>query len=411
MLVERIKAVVAKIKTDISGKVSKAGDTLTGKLITKISNATSASLNIPVGVAPSAPVKGDVYRTSAGIRHINDSSQDVLLYDTGNLSWASLGYTPVQQGTGVGQTGNAVKIGWSGAAKLKATVDNGDLGNIAFEDWVSQQIANLVASSPATLDTLNELATALGNDANFATTMTNALAGKASLTGASFSGQVFVSKTGQAEVGVVSTGQPATFIYNSDSGFGFYDNGIGSIISYIRADGKKYLFEIDISTLVLNNSGTYSINISGSAMALDPSRNYQVTSLGAGTAAPGGGEIRATGDIRGFFSSDKRLKENIRNIENPLELISRINGVRFDWTASYIEEAGGVDGYFVKKEDVGVIAQEIEAILPEIVSTRKDGTKAVKYDRLVALLIESTKELHKEVNYLKERLCKIEEAE
>ena len=389
MLVERIKAVLARIKTDISGKVSKAGDTLTGKLITKTSNTTSASLNIPVGVAPSAPVKGDVYRTSAGIRHINDSSQDVLLYDTGNLSWASLGYTPVQQGTGVSQTENAIKIGWSAAAKLKVTVDNGDLGNVAFEGWVSQQIANLVASSPATLDTLNELATALGNDANFATTMTNALAGKASLTGASFSGQVFVSKAGQAEVGVVSTGQPATFIYNSDSGFGFYDVG----------------------TLVLNNSGTYSINISGSAMALDPSRNYQVTSLGAGTAAPGGGGIRATGDIQGFFSSDKRLKENIRNIENPLELISRINGVRFDWTASYIEEAGGVDGYFVKKEDVGVIAQEIEAILPEIVSTRKDGTKAVKYDRLVALLIESTKELHKEVDYLKERLCKIEEAE
>jgi len=215
MLVERIKAVIARIKTDISGKVSKAGDTLTGKLITKTSDTTSASLNIPVGVAPSAPVKGDVYRTSAGIRHINDSSQDVLLYDTGNLSWASLGYTPVQQGTGVSQTGNAIKIGWSAAAKLKVTVDNGDLGNVAFEGWVSQQIANLVASSPATLDTLNELATALGNDANFATTMTNALAGKASLTGASFSGQVFVSKAGQAEVGVVSTGQPATFIYNS----------------------------------------------------------------------------------------------------------------------------------------------------------------------------------------------------
>lgn len=411
MLVERIKAVLARIKTDISGKVSKAGDTLTGKLITKIGNATSASLNIPVGVAPSAPVKGDIYRTNAGIRHINDSNQDVLLYDTGNLSWSSLGYTPVQLGTGVGQTDSAVKIGWAATSKLKVTVDATDLGNIALETWVAQQIANLVASSPATLDTLNELATALGNDANFATTMTNALAGKASLSGAIFSGNVFVNSSSQAQVGVVSNGQHATYIYNDASGFGFYDNGVGNIINYNRADGKKYLFGIDVGTFVLNNSGTYSINISGSAMALDPSRNYQVTSLGAGTAAPGGGEIRATGDIRGFFSSDKRLKENIRNIENPLELISRINGVRFDWTASYIEEAGGVDGYFVKKEDVGVIAQEIEAILPEIVSTRKDGTKAVKYDRLVALLIESTKELHKEVDYLKERLCKIEEAE
>ena len=402
MLVERIKAVLARIKLDIAAKINKAGDTLTGKLITKASNTTSASLNIPSGVVPTTPVNGDIYRTASGLRHINNSGQDALLFDTTNLTWANLGYTPVQQGTGVGQSNNLIKIGWSAGAKLKATVDSTDLGNIALETWVSQQIANLVASSPAALDTLNELAVALGNDANFATTMTNALATKASLSGANFSGQVYVSKAGQAEIGVVSSGQPATFLYNSASGFGIYDNGIGGVISYNRGDGQKYVFGINLGSFVLNNSGTYSINISGSATALDPSKNYQQNSIGVGTAASGvSGEIRAVGDVKGFFTSDKQFKENIQNIENPLELVKRINGVRFDWTEEYIKKFGGVDDYFLRKRDVGVIAQEIEVILPELVGTRPDGSKAVKYDRLVALLIECVKDLDKEIKTLK----------
>ena len=147
MLVERIKSVLARIKLDIAAKINKAGDTLTGKLITKASNTTSASLNIPSGVVPTTPVNGDIYRTAAGLRHINNSGQDALLFDTTNLTWANLGYTPVQQGTGVGQSNNLIKIGWSAGAKLKATVDSTDLGNIALETWVTQQIANLVASS------------------------------------------------------------------------------------------------------------------------------------------------------------------------------------------------------------------------------------------------------------------------
>tara|TARA_R100001460_G_scaffold78210_1_gene119148 strand:- start:2643 stop:4667 length:2025 start_codon:yes stop_codon:yes gene_type:complete len=128
----------------------------------------------------------------------------------------------------------------------------------------------------------------------------------------------------------------------------------------------------------------------------------QVDSFGVGTAASGTtGEIRATNDVTAFYSSDKSLKENIKNIENPLEKVSQINGVTFDWTDDYIKEHGGEDKYFVRKNDVGVIAQEIEKVLPQVVATRENGIKAVKYDRIVALLIESIKELKKEIEELK----------
>jgi Chaperone of endosialidase/Collagen triple helix repeat (20 copies) len=124
------------------------------------------------------------------------------------------------------------------------------------------------------------------------------------------------------------------------------------------------------------------------------------------TAATTGtnGEIRATNEITAYFSSDARLKENIQRIENPITLINQIRGVRFDWTEDYIQSRGGEDGYFVRRHDIGVIAQEIESILPEIVADRDDGFKAVKYEKIVPLLIEAIKELHKEIEILKNKI-------
>ena len=128
----------------------------------------------------------------------------------------------------------------------------------------------------------------------------------------------------------------------------------------------------------------------------------QITSLGVGTAASGtAGEIRATDNITAYYSSDARLKTNVVEISNALEKVNQIRGVEFDWTDEYIEKSGGEDGYFTRKHDVGVIAQEIEKVLPEVVAERDNGIKAVKYDRIVALLIEAVKDLSKQVKELK----------
>jgi hypothetical protein len=116
------------------------------------------------------------------------------------------------------------------------------------------------------------------------------------------------------------------------------------------------------------------------------------------------GAITATGDITAYLSSDIRLKENIRKIENALELISMIEGVRYDWSDEYIRERGGVDDYFVRKEDVGVIAQDLQKVLPEVVAQRPDGYLAVRYEKIVALLLAAIKELKKEVDDIKKRL-------
>ena len=121
-------------------------------------------------------------------------------------------------------------------------------------------------------------------------------------------------------------------------------------------------------------------------------------SIGVGTAASATtGEIRATNSITSFYSSDERLKENIKNISGALDKISQINGVEYDWTDDYISQKGGEDGYFVRKHDVGLIAQEVEKVLPEIVAENSEGYKAIKYERVVALLVEAVKELNMKV--------------
>ena len=142
------------------------------------------------------------------------------------------------------------------------------------------------------------------------------------------------------------------------------------------------------------NAGTATT--ATTANGLNTSNNYQVSSFGVGTPASGtAGEIRATNDITAFYSSDKRLKENINPIPNALEKLSQISGNTFDWKSGFneIHSHSGTD--------VGVIAQEVEKVLPQIVTNRENGYKAVQYEKIVALLIEAVKELQEEVNQLK----------
>ena len=107
------------------------------------------------------------------------------------------------------------------------------------------------------------------------------------------------------------------------------------------------------------------------------------------TAASGtAGELRATNDITAFYSSDVSLKENIVEIPSALDMVDKIRGVFFDWKDDYIESKGGEDGYFMRKHDVGLIAQEVESLgLPGLVTTRDNGYLAVDYHKVVPLLV------------------------
>ena len=136
------------------------------------------------------------------------------------------------------------------------------------------------------------------------------------------------------------------------------------------------------------------------SLGVDEDDTIKLGGLGAGVAGAAG-EVRAAGEITAFSSSDIALKENINPIENALNKVMSLGGYNYDWKDSYVEKRGGIDGYFVRKSDVGILAHEIEKVVPEAHAVRKDGTGAVRYEKIVPLLIEAIKDLNKEIKELK----------
>ena len=154
------------------------------------------------------------------------------------------------------------------------------------------------------------------------------------------------------------------------------------------------------------NQVTASASTGGVTLSLPQSINttagVQFGSIGVGTAASGvTGEIRAIDNVTAYYSSDGRLKTNVRKIENALDKVTQINGVVYDWNDTYKKSHGDIDGYFVRNDNSGVIAQDVEKVFPNVVAERPDGFKAVRYELLVPLLIEAIKDLKAEIELLK----------
>ena len=109
------------------------------------------------------------------------------------------------------------------------------------------------------------------------------------------------------------------------------------------------------------------------------------------------GAITATGDITAYASSDERLKDNIQNIENPIEKVQSLKGVTWDWNDNSSDVQKSLP-------NVGVIAQDVEKVLPQLVRENEGGYKAVDYDKLVGLLIEAVKDQQSQIDELKSKL-------
>ena len=129
-----------------------------------------------------------------------------------------------------------------------------------------------------------------------------------------------------------------------------------------------------------NSQETLTVNESGNVGIKDGTPSYRLDVAGT---------IRATGDVIAY--SDERVKENINTIDNSLEKVNKLRGVEFNKI--------GED-----KKSIGVIAQEIEKILPEVVRTDDKGMKSVAYGNIVGVLIEAVKELTTEVEQLKKEI-------
>ncbi|GAB7028063.1 tail fiber domain-containing protein [Geotalea toluenoxydans] len=179
----------------------------------------------------------------------------------------------------------------------------------------------------------------------------------------------------------LSLGSPATAAVKNDNGT--ITNGFGIYIGTIQANNKYSLF------------------------ASDPNApSYFAGSVGIGTNTPSFaldviGQVASNGVA---LTSDAKFKKGIDLIDTPLEKIKQLKGVSYTWR---IEEFKSMN--FPQGRHYGVIAQEIEKVLPEVVNTSHDGTKSVAYTEIIPVLIEAVKAQQKLIDQQAAELKEIRE--
>ena len=221
------------------------------------------------------------------------------------------------------------------------------------------------------------------------------------------SGSVKMTIDTVGNVGIGTTTPTAKFEVAGTAGqlFSVSDSFTGTIFSVNDVSGIPSIEVIDTGLVKFAQYGGQVAINTGTVASSTASLSVYGMIQTMGTL----GEIRASSEITAYFSSDRRLKENIKLIENPITIIDQIRGVTFDWTDEHMARRGGEDGYFVRKHDIGVIAQEVQAVLPELVGTREDGYLAVKYEKMVPLLIEAIKSQQKTIDTLTSEIKEIKE--
>jgi hypothetical protein len=266
-------------------------------------------------------------------------------------------------------------------------------GNLALPGIlnVSASIAALAASSGSsnvsiTNNANNRILTATGTDVlNGETNLTFdgstlGITGDLTVTNdATINGTLFSKFTGlDGDInGLIGGSNTGTLIKGLTSGhvvIGLQEDSLGDSFAIIGGGGDYYS-TTNYDKLLFKISGSGQTYIGG-PLTVDGA----ITSIG--------------GDIIAFASSDERLKDNIKAIPNAVEKVQQIGGYEFDWNNNSSHSG----------HDVGVIAQEIEKVLPEIVTTRNDGYKAVRYEKIVALLIEAVKQQQLQIEELKSKL-------
>lgn len=296
-------------------------------------------------------------------------------YDLANGKQNALGYTPVQQGTGVGQTGNVVKIGWSSGSKLKATVDSTDLGNIAFESF-TQNASNLTSGTlPAARLSGTYNITITGN----AGTATK-LAASRTINGTGFDGSANITTASWGTSRNITIGSTAKSV-NGGSNVSWSLAEIGASPSNHSHNGTAiYPSVIEVGVA----GGTPAYIDFHSRTGTKGDFDARIISVG-GTSSNGNAvlnieaaQVQVSGSMS--FHSDKELKTDILPIENALNSIKYIGGDLFTWKSSGLEDAG-------------VIAQKVEKVFPRAVTKGTSGYLTVGLLPMVGLLSKAVVEL------------------
>ena len=180
-----------------------------------------------------------------------------------------------------------------------------------------------------------------------------------------------------------------------------YTGNGGALDNQYITNGAGYITSFDITTQTdskylrsnANDTATGIITLSNSTASTTKTTGALVVTGGVGVS----GALNVGGDVVAYASSDERLKDNIELISNPIEKVQSLKGVTWNWNEN-------ADELQQSLPNVGVIAQDVEKVLPQLVTDRDNGFKGVDYAKLTGLLIEAIKEQQKQIDELKSKI-------
>ena len=356
---------------------------------------------------------------------IGSSTAITILGTVATGTWEGTTVAVDQGGTGVTTKTGTGNVVLSAAPTLTGHLGTGTIGTTSM--WVTNLYDGSSSDNSAIVfgggskfikfytDGATSSDLALTLDTSHNATFGGNVSGSATSTG-SF-GRVEVSATTLA-IGTQEINESTLSNLQSTSGTNTGDVTLAGSYDYITISGQAITRnQIDLTTDVtgvlpsanldsdtahLSTTQTFSgaksftlaVNIDATTAAVSKTTGALIVDGGVGVAL----DVHAGGDVVAYASSDERLKDNLQVIEGSLDKIGKINGYEFDWneeSPKWAQERG---------HDIGVVAQEIQKVLPEIVTERTNGYLGVDYKRIIPLLIESIKELKQEVNDLKKKV-------
>ena len=212
-------------------------------------------------------------------------------------------------------------------------------------------------------------------------------------------------------------------------------NGVG--IGTNSPEGPLHVFEASAGTITANTSSTavFERNSTNYISVLSPDANERGILFGEPSNAAAGGivynpagipdglsfrtggnlntmQLDAVGNLlvdgcvdgnNTACASDARFKKNIKTVDNAIDLIGKLRGVRYEWRNDEF-----VDRHFESGQQLGVIAQEVREVLPELVRERGDGYLSVEYNGLIPILLEAIKEQQRRIDKQHERILNLE---
>jgi len=377
-------------------------------------------------------IEGALDTTDASFSYAN-LQMDALTATNGTFSGA-LGVTGAITGASLNISTGAVTAGSldiSGNADIDGTMeaDAYTVNGTALNEYIADTVGAMVSSNSESGISVSyqDADNTLDFDvADFTIELTGDVTGTGTVTNL---GNVSFATTIAANSVALGTDTTGNYVATITGGTGISSSGattgegIGHTLSITNTGvtAGSYGGSSAIPVLTVNAQGqitsasTASVTIPTlSSLGIDTTDDVQFDSIGIGTAASGTtGEIRATNQITAYYS-DERLKKDIAPIDNAIDKVMSLRGVTYH--ANEIAEGFGFD---TTRDEVGVIAQDVKAVLPEAVKPAPfdlmlfEGTEisksgqnymTVQYEKLVPLLIEAMKEQQKQIDELKKKL-------